>query len=467
MAYDFKNSPLYLDVKKIIDEPSPLSKYIYKAKIHTEEEDIPTIKIISFNIIRDYVAAYSDYMYIEVSIPLGDYVYKIFPFRENLEISIKMEQILYPGQEHTYQEEGDTILRYKAVFDPGNEVPGSSLAELDIVTLNNADIKTLKFQLLEVCSVPIMISRVYGNHSKKEPESLLREIIGKGVTNIEIDGKAAISSIDIYPPDNLVKVSDLVVKDGMHLVEFPKYMQESSNGVYLRGLGSYYQYYNKEVRWFVYPLYDTTRFDKDERDKLIIYSIPNREFTGIDRTYMRDGNIISILVLDNYEYKDNSKANDLNYGGGFKMQASKTVMGRTTEIKNDKIKNSRTNTVNEVLFQERKDGLNYSRQIHSSNNPFKIYSDYNIRTKAEITVRWDHGDYELIYPGMPVKYVYYDGEDIVETFGNIAALDTSIVPSTPDLIAREYTVSLAMKLYIEPVEKLNSKKYEIDSYGDF
>lgn len=469
MGYEYDDSPVWLDVKKVLSSDSNKPRYTYLAKIHTEKDDISVIKLLSRSTIRDYISATADYMFIEVKMPFGDYALKVFPFRDNLEVSIRLRDVRGVNEAKYTKEDSEVIIyRYKAIFDKSNKVPNSDIAKYDIETLNNSDVVTVKFQLTEIATLPILISRISGNHKGKTPETLIREVLTKGTANIEIDGSPCIDSIDIYPVDNKEPIKHLVVKDGMHLIEFPRYLQESANGVYIRGLGTYFQWYKKALRWFIYPLYDITRFEIDTRPKLIIYSIPSNKFKSADKTYMEDGDLISIIATSGHDYKDNSQSDELNNGSGFKMQGAKSLMGSPVKIKPDgDIQGSRVNTTNEVVFQKRKDGLDYSRYLPSTNNPFQIYAKVIQRTKAELYIRWEFADPTLLYPGMPCKYVFYDGEEIVESYGNLASCDITEVPTGQDLKEVPYSVTVAMKLFIDPIEKLRNKPPETTSYGDF
>ena len=76
---DLSNNPLYYELQNIINSgPNPI-KYEYKATLHTTASDIPLMKVISIDIVRDYVKNIGDDVRIEFIIALGDYVYDIYP----------------------------------------------------------------------------------------------------------------------------------------------------------------------------------------------------------------------------------------------------------------------------------------------------------------------------------------------------------------------------------------------------
>lgn len=469
MAFNITSSPVWLDIKKVFTSKTPLPRFIYQLKIHTEKDDISVIKLVSYNIIRDYVGANGDYMNVECIMPLGDYALKLFPYRDNLQVSIRLIDVREKKEpKYVPPSEEIEILKYKAIFATDNPSIDKDIVKYDIQTLNNSQVLTVKFQLSEMATLPILISRIYGNHHDKTPEDILRQVLTKWTSNIEVDGEACIDTIDIYPPDNKAKLKNVVIKDGLHLIEFPRYLQEKLGGVYTKGLGTYFQYYDKKLRWYIYPLYDPSRFDKETRKRLIIYDVPKEKYSNIEKTFAVEGDIVSIVITSGIDYIDNNKNNEMNEGAGFKMLDARSIMKKPVRVVDDyRFRASRTETTFEVQASERKDKLNYTETLPTSANSYNLYSLMNMRRRAEMVLKWEHADNTLIYPGMPIKYVTYDGEEVVEIFGNVASTDTNIVSTSKDLKDTPYSVTMAMKLYIERVEKLKEKEPDTKSFGEF
>lgn len=469
MDSNIKNSPLWPDIKKVMESTNGLPRMIEHIKIHTENEDISVVKYVGNQTVRDYVGATTDYILAEVYMGLGDYALKLYPFRNNLQASIRYSDVR-SDKEPSYVDEGDEteIRKFKAVFLTENPTVAEELAAKDYNTLQNSQIVKVRFQLLELAAVPIMMSRIYGNHNELDPETAIRTVLTKGTANIEIDGKPCIDSIDIYKPNNSDKKKNIIVKDGTHLIEFPKYLQETLCGVYSTGLGSYFQYYDKGLRWFVYPLFDIDRFNNEKNKRLIIYDIPKNNYEGMNRTYSVDGDIVSILITSGLKYKDNSGNNEINDGAGFKMLDARAVMRKPVEIMPDgKVAGSRARANHEVMVEERKDGLNYTTMMPSSGNSFKMFSQVNLRKKAELVVQWQYADNRVIYPGMPFKYVYYDGESVGEATGIVVAVDESNVSSTPDYKDAVFSTTINLRLFIKPIDKYKDSVPTNETFGSF
>ena len=54
-----------------------------------------------------------------------------------------------------------------------------------------------------------------------------------------------------------------------------------------------------------------------------------------------------------------------------------------------------------------------------SQNPFKYRTEINRLTMGQIDLVWENADPELIYPGMPCKYLYLNQNKVVSLKGTI------------------------------------------------
>ena len=63
---EIEDSPIYKEIKEIIDDgPKPVC-YQYKAKIHVDDKDFEVIKVISVDMINDYLTRVGDMVTISV-----------------------------------------------------------------------------------------------------------------------------------------------------------------------------------------------------------------------------------------------------------------------------------------------------------------------------------------------------------------------------------------------------------------
>lgn len=318
-SYQIEQTPLWLEVKAIVNSGKKPVKYSYKGMLHTEKEDIPILKVINIDIHRDYVNNVGDRIHIEFQMALGDYVSRLYPYRANLEFSIKKILLHETGGARDV-EENIKIEKYKAVFMPEENphVATTELEMIDVGSMNNMDLVIVKLDLLNRSLEPLRIKTVEGVFRNVTQKQVIHSLMMGESNKVKVEGKPAIDGIDLVEPNNTGINNHVVVKSGLRLVDLPSYLQYSMNGVYNAGIGTYLQTYNDKKLWFVYPLFDTTRFDKST-DKVIFYSLPQERMPGLDRTYNKDGSVTKILVTSTRKYKDNADNDSINFGVGFKM----------------------------------------------------------------------------------------------------------------------------------------------------
>ena len=419
--YQIETSPIWMDIKSIIHSGKKPVKFSFKGMLHTEKEDIPILKIISIDVVRDYVNNISDHIQIEFKMALGDYAARLYPYRTNIEFSIKKIQL----EEVSGGKEKDTdilIERYKAIFltDQNRNIAASELSMYDTESLNKTDILDVKLQLLNRALEPLRIKTVSGVYRQVTQKQVIHNLLAGESNKVLVDGKPSIDGIDIVEPDNKRQIAHTVIKDGIHIVSIPTYLQQSMNGVYNSGIGTYLQTFNAKKLWFVYPLYNTNRFDEPV-DKIIFYAIPEERLPGIDRTYNKDGSVIKVLANSTKKYKDSADTDYMNHGVGFRMPNADSFMKKPVEMSENGPTGMRARLNYEVASSERKDGLNYAPMSANgvSSNPYIDFSKVAARNVARLDLVWENANYDMICPGMPCKYIFLSNNKPIELKGII------------------------------------------------
>lgn len=417
---EIEKSPLWADIRDIMSSEKKPVKFEYRGMLHTEKEDYPILKMTSIDLIRDYANNIGDILRIQFKMPLGEYMVRLYPFRVNLEFTIK--RILL--QEGADKKEPDSLIqveRYKAVFlvDENPVLTASELEKVDTASLNMVDIVDVNLQLLDRSLEPIRVKSVFGVFHNVNQKQLIHTLLAGESMKIQVDGKPAIDGINIVEPDNKESRKHVVFPNGSMITNIPTFLQEKMGGVYSCGIGNYLQKYEKKKLWFVYPLFNPKRFENTKDHRAIIYSLPQDKFPAIDRSYKKDGPIVHILANAAKKYHDSADIDYMNKGSGFRMADARAFMKKPVALTEEGIKGKRPNLNFEVTAESREDGLNYAPFVPSgaSSNPYKEYSKANARNVARIDFIWENCDYELLYPGMPCKYIFLDDEKPIELKG--------------------------------------------------
>lgn len=451
---DIRDSLLWLDIQDIITKAKDNAvSFNYEATIHTETANIAVLKIQTIATQRDYVENIGDNKELEIMVPMGMYRDYIYPFRNNLEISIK-KTILASLGGGKKQDSQIVIERYKAVFSSSNPPPNNSdTDQIDTFSLDLAGIHSgIKFQLLDKSLEPLRIKTVGGVFKNVSSEDVIRTVLVGESNNVLLEGNPCIDGLDLVKPNNEVVRQHIVIPDGTEIFKVPTYIQEKVGGIYSNGIGTYLQTYEGKKLWFVYPLTDVTRFEEMGGKKLTVYGIPAKTLAGIDRTYYVDGDNVSVLAVGNAIYSDDANAGYMNKGSGFRMAEAGAFMNKPVELdENNNPLGARGRLNYEMIASERADGLNYApiAKTRISCNPFNEYTKVNINGVSDIITEWDRSDPDLIHPGMPCQYVFLYNDEIVKLKGTVLGVITTYYLAGKSMADNTYISKTKLRLSCE------------------
>lgn len=462
----FELTPLWLDVKTTILSGSKPVKFDTRIQLHTPSNDVNILRVTEIEESADYVKDFCQTMHIRFMIGLGDYVYKLYPYRNLIEVSVKkVPQTMDSGTDYTHQIE---TVRYRGVLNltQNPALTGKRITNQDCETLNQNQIVEVLIELvdrnLEVLRVANVLGGVYPNVT---PERLIAGLMTSESNKYQVDGKPAIEAFNIVEPDNTTPIKQAIIPSGKRLVEIPLFIQQMLQGVYSAGIGTFFQRYNNKPGWFVYPLYNPNTFDKDV-ERVVLFAVPEDKLSGIDVTYRKEGKILYIAVTGQQQYYDDSQISDLNAGVGFRLPSADAIMNKPVHMTDDGPLADRASVNTEVGNRTRPDGLYLAPMKSPSSNPFKHYSKVAARQMAELNLVWENSHPDLIYPGMPCKYVFMDNGEYKEVRGVILGKYSVEALIGNPVTSQTYRTSTHLGLCVEYYEN-SPEQPATPSYGKF
>ena len=460
------NTPIWNEVKKITSAKAARCEYTYKGMVHTVKEDIQISKLLYVDTVRDYVENIGDVIFVQFIVPLGDYVKRIYPYRDNLEFSIKKVS--------PTKEDKPVIYRYKAIFleSENRQASDSEVNSMSHEVLNISDIVEVKFQLLDVSLELLRIATVSGIFMNQSREDLIHSILYSVSSDFKIKGKKAIDGIDIFPPDNKGKITQMVIKDGTEIHTVPNIVHARFGGLYASGLGTYFQIYNNLKYWFVYPIGNVDRF-KGKEDKMIFYAIPDKRLNQTEKTYRKESGTTHVIVTGAKIFSHNSEISYMNNGVGYRSSDADAFMKKPVEMTEDGPKALRNRLNTEHISKDRSDNLNYAPVSRGQNNSLGImanqfleYSKVNLRRLTRVEFIWENSDASLIYPGMPCKYVFTHADKSVELKGVIVGVHDTISVTGSKFTSEIYRNHASVTILVEP-NTVIPKTSESKPHGKF
>lgn len=461
---EIEESPIYQEIKEIIDEgPKPIS-YTYKAKIHVKDNDFEPIKVIDVDYRKDYTENFGDEITIKLLIPMGLWAKVIYPARTELEISLFREAIKEVG-DITEEDKKIENIKYTAVPVPDDTLPVLTGKNIDRYSITDLDLKqvlVIDFQLFEKAIEKLRTITVGGIFRRCTAEEVLKAVLNNESKKVKIKTGKVLEGVDVVKPDNKERREHLIIPQGTKLTDLATLMQQRIGGIYNSGINSYYQ--NKF--WFVYPLFNTGRYEKASK-KAVIVKVPKQRFTAIERTYREDGDILYILGTSDSNFTDDAGTNFINTGNGVRFSDSRRYLRDIVEKKDNKAIIKRDKVNHEYVFKKQNDDsdkekLNtvFTSEDDINSNPFAEYSNLAGKYGAYYKFDWENGDGSLLFPGMPIKIFYLDRDEMKELYGVIHFVNSSIQMAGQAITSKRHLAKVTVIVFANkpPKEKKSENK---------
>lgn len=418
MSLTSGQSVLSQDVADITTRPKNkfTSGFLSEIKLHTVEKDLDYrdgVACSDIRIYRDYVENVSDYIEIQLSCLLGTYLYDIYPFMDNMELSLSLVR-----QEQVNNKPVRLTERFKAVFllEKNSSLPSMSRQSKDDLNQNLPIVLTL--QLIDRSAETTRIKTVQGsfdariNPKNKDmgPGSFLKSLISEHTGKILIDNKPCIDKVNIEPADNKSNLGSVTIPSNTRLVELPEFIQIKSSGVYNAGIGNYIQRFSSSLVetskvFFVYSLYNPEKYHKSEH-KIIFYAPPTSNDSLADCTYKYSDKVLRVVSQSLSRIADTKDSLIMSTGGGYRLAHANSFTKKPVEMTENGPKFKKTGLVTEVVHKERPDGLNFAPGKGIGSNLFEMNSEVLAKAGKYVKLRVTNLDMDFLFPGAPCKIVY-------------------------------------------------------------
>lgn len=406
---ELSNSPLRKELDLINLSTEWGRYYSYEATISTEAEDIDVLKVVSFDRIRDYRGACTDEMIIEVRMPSGAYLKRILPFKENLTLTLTQTPI---GRITDDDPRTIVVQEFQALLigkDMSNTL-GSNPQTATEDAANLTGLEMVVFQLQDLGWEQVRTEMVGGIAQDTTPFDFLLSLLFNSIKNMDVDEANKIIGVDAIPPSNTVKRSHIMLQHGVPLTKVAGLLQTQLGGIYSAGIGCYRQ----GPHWYVWPLYDNTRFDTAETTATFVI-LPDPRFKGTEKTYRVSGNHLIAVITGGCAMEDASEGGLMNDGNAVRFADSDKMMESPVQKGGNKAVAQRTYNNTEYVGVQRRGKTQLSRVVAdtSRTNAYNESSKLAARSGAFVRLHWENSLPDWITPGLQCEVAFtVDGSPV-------------------------------------------------------
>lgn len=446
---EIDQSSLFPEVQRVLQGgPTPVH-FTWRAVIHINELqlDFPVLKVIELDNVSDFESNFTDEITIKVLIPAGTFATQIYPFQNDLDMTV----LQYPLGELADASDGThavNAVRYQATLDDkGNPLlQANSRTNVSQESLDLSQLLEVTFQLIDKSLEQVRMMSVGGRWLQVKVEDFIKAAMTQFSQNVDVDQTLKVQGVDMVPASNKNVRDHIVIPHGTRLIDVPAYVQERCGGIYSAGLGCYLR--NKF--WYIYPCYDTTRYNQALKTATVIL-LPQNRYSNLERTYRVDGDHLVILATGDIQFRGDSTPQQLNFGNGVRYTDASKVMEGIALTKDNKTVMARGNNTNEYVNVDRPNGLNNVQMAANpiTANPFAQASRLARRNGSVVAFNWENSNDSLLTPSMMLNILYFENDQVKSLTGVLLKTHTYVQMNGVGITSSRHISRTGMSCFVQ------------------
>ena len=419
---DISQTSFNREVLKVINDGEAKVFYKWKAALIADKHKVNVYYFNALSNNRDYVNQYTDAICLDFVLNDQEYQRLVVPNRHNLKIRIFKE----PVASKTGKSMPGTIISQEFVamlYDNSSAIMESnSLVNANSNVGNRASLVTVRFFLLNKTIENLRLRTLGLTIRETLGAEAIRSIIHQETLAASAKVSEVYRGLDLTEGHNTVVKKQIMIPHGTPILGeggVLRQIEEDCGGIYNSG----FNYFFQKGYWFLYPPFNTELYNSCKSKTLTIINVPQNRFPGMERTFRVTPSQIIVICTGATVHQDNSgsaQKNDGNavmyvdsnkiYNDFYKMEGEDLVVDAKTNVNKFGLKESdRTTNDKEVVMKNKGVSSQY----------FKEFAKLSLRLGMVIGCKWENADPDLIYPGMPVCFMYLDGEQPKQVYGTV------------------------------------------------
>lgn len=424
--------------------------YEIKAVIHTPKQDVPALFVESVDTLKDYVHHFSDVVNVSLVIPSEYYNALIYPNREKLEMTLTWNPLLNQEGFEKNVANPSTKIRYLAKLTEHSSklVEGNHDQLSTPVTTNGGTMMTIQFQLIDPVIDALRYKTVGMIARNCIPMDFVRycltkfsKDLGQGIDS-KIVGCNVVEGYSTEPREHLI------VPHLTKLVSLPQYVNEHVGGIYPTG----FSYYLRNQHWYIYPLWDMNLYAKSQRT-LTIINVPSKVMPNANKTFRLTNQQVIILSTGEVRHLDTSETEKSNRGSAVRFIDSRKVVEGFGQTGGNKFVTDYGGNVVETALPPTDEYENSQRQALP--DKLEVAMSYNLkyselaeRQGSKIMVTWENSQDDILYPGMPVRFIYKINDLPRQLYGTLLAVESMTRPDNQHPAEKRFRTITVLSCFV-------------------
>ncbi len=436
------DSAIYEEVVAQISAIARPASYKLKLDIIVDGLILESIKVIAEDGTRNFENSYADSIVVTAQFLVSTFERYIYNNRTKLKATIRAIPI---GESTDAENLASSILerQYSAILVETRDFSLQGLPNYN----GDLGIGEFQFQLVNPAIEQFRLMTGGSCFHKQNPGQVVKGLLTYLSQQIKVPDKYQIKGVELWPPDNQDVLKHVIVPATTPAPDIPGYIQKYAGGVYNHGIG-YFLYMNI---WYVYPLYDHTRYER-AKTTLDLFIIPKNRSTGSTRTFQYREGRLQVLITGDVRHKDSTDLQHLNAGNGVRFMKASPTFNQFAEVKGNRAFTNTDKTTAQFLINKR-EGINQS--VRLSDNPITDNVCYEMSKLAArngqiMVLVWENSRPDLLLPGMPLR-IYYGAEKGYSTLtGTLLNVTYVTQLDSPGVTNERYRTSTALYVFVNP-----------------
>lgn len=434
------NSAVYDEVVAQISAIARPSSFKLKLTIIVDGLVLEALKVVAEDGNRHFENGYADSIVVTAQFLVSTFERYIFNNRQKLKATLKA----IPIGEATDAENLSSPIRerhYAAILIETRDFSLQGLPNYN----GDLGIGDFQFQLVNPAIQQFRLMTGGSNFHKQNPGQVVKGLMTYLSQQIKVPDEYQIKGVELWPPDNQDVLKHVIVPATTPAPDIPGYIQKYAGGVYNHGIG-YYLYMNI---WYVYPLYDHSRYER-AKTTLDLFIIPKNRSTGSTRTFQYKDGRLQVLITGDVRHKDSTDVQHLNAGNGVRFMKASSTFNEFADVKGNRAFTNTSKTTAQFLINKRE---GEHQAVRLSDNPITDNVCYEMSKLAArngqiMVLVWENSRPDLLIPGMPVK-VYYGVENGYNTLtGTLLNVTYVTQLDSPGITNERYRTTTSLYIFV-------------------